>query len=644
MCPVLGILMVQPLYLYLVEFRAILISGTLHHLKQLHWHLNLPAGQVDVTVTDAVGCDTTISIWILEPSELLTTVSKTDVSCNGANDGSITVNASGGTPYTSGSPYTYMWNTIPQQTTATATGLGAGTYTCIVSDSTWCIKFVVVTINEPQALNLNLSGTDVLCNGDASGTATVVPTGGTPAYSYLWSNGATTSTTVGLAAGVYTVTVTDANNCTTSGNLTITEPTPIVYNGVVTDVKCHGDSTGKVLLIVAGGTPPYNYLWNTIPAQTTAIATDLPTGNYSVIITDANGCTAIGHYSVSENDEIIITPTVVNAVCNAESNGSVSLAVTGGVGPYTYLWSNGNTTDSDSSLTAGTYTITVTDSIGCSSTISVQIVQPGTITCSFQITNVSCNGASTGLAALTVSGGTAPYTYLWSTGNTTNIASGLAAGIYTVTVTDSVGCIKVETVVISEPAALNCVCNANVNNVSCFGANDGSITALPVGGTPPYSFLWSDGQVGSTAVGLGAGAYTVTITDANGCVKVGVVNVTEPPSLTCSTAVVDVACNGGMDGLATAFAGGGTPPYTYSWNTVPPQTVATATGLAAGTYIVTITDANGCVSSCPAVVNQPATSLNCMTVTNDASCSGASTGTAAVFASGRCGSIHVLVE
>ncbi|MEO8147352.1 MAG: T9SS type A sorting domain-containing protein [Bacteroidia bacterium] len=605
---------------------------------------DLAAGIYTVIITDNSGstlvppgpsCDTIMTFLISEPPQLDATGTVIDLNCFGASNGVATANPFGGTP-----PYSYDWNTIPTQTTQTATGLQAGTVVVTITDSVGCTKDLVLQINQPDSLYFDKTIDDVTCNGGNDGSITISVNGGTPGYSYLWSNGGTTETISGLTAGTYVVTVTDANGCQVIGSMLVNEPSAINLVMSQTNVSCYGLSNGSALATVSGGTPSYSYSWNTNPAQSTNSATGLTAGTYTLVITDAVGCIVSQDVVITQPDSIALNENVTQPLCNG-GLGSVELFVTGGTLPYNIIWSNGNTTQTNGGLVAGTYTVTVTDANGCVSTQIFVITAPDAIVVTPTITNVSCFGSVNGSIVLSVTGGVGPYTYQWSSGSTDNFITGLAAGNYTVTVTDANSCSVTVIVPVTQPAELTCICNSNVTNVSCFGGSNGSITALPVGGTAPYSYSWKriaptvSGVLATTQTisGLTAGTYEVTITDANGCVKVGTATVTQPSQLVATATVINNSCSGNANGQITLTVSGGVPPYTYAWNTVPPQTTAIATGLTAGSYTAVVTDANGCTKVVTATVTQPA-GITLTTSKNNVSCNGGANGTASVTATG----------
>ncbi len=580
----------------------------------------LAAGTYSVTATDANGCTISSSATITEPTALSEVTTSTNVSCYGGTDGSAMITVSGGTM-----PYTYSWS--DGQTTASATGLAAGTYTVTATDANGCYIMQTVTITEPTLLTEVTTSTDVSCNGGTDGTATITVSGGTMPYTYLWSDGQITASATGLAAGTYSVTVTDANGCTISSSATITEPTALSEVTTSTDVSCNGGTDGIATITVSGGTAPYTYLWS--DGQTTASATGLAAGTYTVTVTDANGCTISSSATITEPTALSEVTTSTDITCYGLNDGTAMIAVSGGTMPYTYMWSNQQSTASISGLSAGTYSVTVTDANGCYIMQTVTITEPSALTEVTTSTNVLCNGGTDGTATITVSGGTEPYTYLWSDGQTAATATGLAAGTYTVTATDANGCTISGSATITEPTIL--VVNYENSDVSCYGLADADAYASVSGGTMPYTYLWSNGATTSSVSGLVAGTYTVTVTDANGCVETATITVTQPSQILGNMSATDVSCNGLSDGTASIMVLGGSMPYTYSWNNG--GTTATITGLAAGLYTVDVTDANGCILTKTVTVNEPA-ALTEVTTSTNVSCNGGTDGTAMITLSG----------
>ena len=555
--------------------------------------VGLPEGTYTVSITDANGCTAIAEVTINIIDDFEANVVGRDVLCNGDATGSILVIPSGGIP-----PYTYLWST--GATTNEITGLTAGTYAVTVTETVGCTLERTITINEPPVLNLSASGTNASCPGTNDGSASATVSGGTPPYTYFWSNGATTATISGLATGTYTVAVKDANLCEATASVTINEP-PQLQGGVGTfDALCAGDINGSAMANVSGGTPPYTYAWsNGNSGQSINL---LAAGAYSVTATDANGCVLVLGFNIDEPDPLTASLDVMDIFCDDNDAGSITVSAGGGTAPYSYEWSNGDSGPTITGLSAGTYTVTVTDQNECEEIVSGTVQQFPGLMLTPVATTPQCFGEMNGAAAVSISGGTAPFTYLWSNGSTDAQLLNIPAGVYTVTVTDAAGCTGQATVSVAEPLELIVqVLTTDINDVTCNAFSNGQATISVSGGTMPYTYLWSNGQMGATATNLAAGTYTATVTDANGCMGMVSVEITEPTALDINASTgAGATCNGSTDGTASVSAGGGTPPYSYSWSNG--ANTSSIGNLAAGAYSVTVTDANGCTADDSVVI------------------------------------------
>ncbi|MFN8299670.1 MAG: choice-of-anchor L domain-containing protein [Chitinophagales bacterium] len=585
----------------------------------------LTAGTYTVTVTDNQSCTATTSATITQPAVLAATETHTNVSCNAGSNGSIDITVTGGT-----TPYTYNWG--GGVTTEDRSGLAAGTYTITVTDNKGCTVTRSATLTQPTALSITKTSTNITCNAGTNGAVDITVAGGSTAYSYAWSNGATTQDITAIAAGTYVVTVTDANGCTATNSTTITQPTAITITPAITNATC-GNADGAITLSVSGGVAGYTYNWG--GGITTQNRSGLLAGTYAVTVTDASSCTASASIAVSQTGTgITLSSIVTNVTCNGGTTGAIDLTVTGGVGVVTFNWNDAVTTEDRTGLAAGTYSVTVSDGAGCSAITSKTITQPTAIAITSTQTNILCNGGSTGAINISVSGGTGAYTYNWGGGVTTQNRTGLAAGTYTVTVTDANSCTATKSVTLTQPAAaLNGT--ATPVAVGCFGGNTGSITLTVSGGTTAYSYLWSNGGVSQNLSGLAAGSYTVTITDANGCTTTKSASVTQPAAaLALSYLTTNLSCNGVSTGAIDLTVSGGTSAYTYNWG--GGVTTQDRTGLAAGTYSVTVTDANSCTASGTQTITQPA-AISITGVVTNVSCNGGSNATIDVTTTGGTG-------
>ncbi len=441
-------------------------------------------------------------------------------SCNGI----ATATAIGGTP-----AYTYKWST--GATGSSINGLCPGTYEIVVTDANGCKDSTNVIITQPAfALSVTTTNTDVTCNGGCNGTATATASGGTPAYTYKWSNGETTATANNLCAGNYTVVVTDANGCKDSvTTITITQPSALrdSITGFA-NISCNGNNDGSASVGVTGGTPFYTYSWSP-SGGSNASASNLTAGTYVVTITDANGCTSSVSITLTQPPPIAIMFSQTNVTCSGNCNGTATANPSGGNLPYTYTWSNGQTTQTITGLCVGSYTAIVTDNSGCSSTAIVNITSPAPLNATVTSNAINCNNSCDGIAIVHVTGGTLPYTYAFSNGtsNTTyynDTIANLCPGVtYTIVVTDFHNCSFMDSVYFANPPALAEI--HTVTGSSCNSVNDGSITISISGGKPGYTFLWSNGSTSQNQSNILSGTYTLTIKDSAGCTIMDTINV-----------------------------------------------------------------------------------------------------------------------
>lgn len=592
----------------------------------------LTHGSYTVTVTDSKGCTATSVASVTEPIVLSVTTSQTNVSCNGGNNGSITATPAGGT-----SAYSYAWSGTAQ-TTATANSLTAASYTVTVTDANGCTATTAATVTEPTALTLTATSTQALCFGGSTGTVTANPGGGAGAYVYTWSTTPVqnTATATALAAGSYTVTIKDANGCTKTASATVGQPTALTASTTVTNVLCFGGSTGTSTVTGVGGTTIYTYAWSTTPVQTTATATGLANGSYTVTVKDANGCTTTAASTITQPTALTSTSSVTNLSCNSKGDGKATASPAGGTATYTYAWSSTplQTSATATNLPAGGYTVTITDANGCTITNAVNITEPPPVITSQSGKSVSCAGGNDGKAWVTPNGSKAPYVYAWNPSLSINdTIFTLSAGNYTVTVTDAAGCKQSTVITITQPPVLTGTV-VGVNS-GCSGVSDGSATITPAGGSGAYTYSWNTipSQNTATATNLGPGTFTIKLSDANGCEFYANVTISSSaPLLILAPTITKETCQLG-NGKASISVVGGTAPLTYTWDPTG-QTTSTAVNLSAGTYTVTATDSKGCSATKTAVVtNQFTPPSGFASTNNNVSCFGASNGKASVLAS-----------
>jgi gliding motility-associated-like protein len=440
--------------------------------------------------------------------------------------------------------------------------------------------------------------TPVICFGDSTGTVSVVASGGTPGYSYLWDTGDTTANVSGLPIGTYSVEVIDTNGCSDTASVVVTEPTELIGQISRVDVLCHGESTGSVSTVISGGITPYSYAWNN--GDVTGNINNVPAGPYEVLVTDDNGCTITLFDTILEPASPISSSIDINQnLCFGDSLATVDLTVQGGVESFSYAWSTGDTTEDLSGLPAGDYIVLITDTNACTLLDTAFVTHPDLITATEVIENVSCFGFSDGAIDITPDGGTGAYTYSWSTGATTQDVNGLPAGNYSVTITDANNCSQSFTYTITEPDPLNVVYSLEMPD--CFGFSNGSLTPQVTGGTTPYNYSWDNGVTTAINDQIPTGDYTLTVTDDNGCVFELECFLPEPPELQVSFTVDTTA---GCEPVELNFSNTSDEAIiAYQWN-FGDGSFGSASE-AAHTYFdvgckdvtLTITDVNNCSNS-----------------------------------------------
>ncbi|NNC94675.1 MAG: T9SS type B sorting domain-containing protein, partial [Chitinophagales bacterium] len=600
----------------------------------------LTSGYYTVTVNDANGCTETIdSVFIDQPADLLIdTILITHVPCFGYNNGQATAQISGGT-----TPYNLFWNGVPGDT---AFNLTAGAYNLLVTDNLGCNVIENFNVNQPAQITSSMSVAHVSCYGGSDGDASVLAGGGVPPFTYLWSSGETNDSIVNVSAGTYTVSITDANGCVRIDSIIVNQPDSIIINLIPTHVLCNGDSTGSILAFVTGGITPYTYLWNN--GQSSSNIINLPAGSYSISITDSRSCPLLGpatnSINITEPAALSLTMDSIDVSCPGGNDGRATATVSGGVAPYTYLWGDGQTTDTAFNLSAGIHIVDITDSNSCNVSGSILLNQPATITVNKTVNNISCNGAIDGSILISPSGGTPGYTYVWSTGQTVDSIVGLSAGIYYVTVMDTAGCQLVDTSQIIEPALITI--SVDSFELRCYNDSSGMAIANVTGGTSPFIFNWSTGYTGDTLAGLSIGNYSVTVVDQGGCTDSATFSISQPTQVSGSTITLsnyngyDVSYQGASDGSSAVIPAGGIPPYTYLWDSSANyQTTAIATGLSAGVYYVSVYDNRGCAGVTTDTLNEPPPIILTTSVTTnyngeDVSCFRFNDGGVVVTASG----------
>ncbi len=566
---------------------------------------DLGAGQYCVTVTDANGCAVTDCVELTAPDPIeVESLETTEPLCFGDATGAAALVVIGGA-----GDFSYLWNDELMQINPTAVDLEAGAYEVLITDANGCQLTETVEIGQPEALTAVISPTDANCNGGIDGAAGVVVEGGAGGYTYAWSSGSTEPEATDLAAGEYFLTVTDANGCTLIEQTSIGEPEmPLAVELEQLRLSCYEAGTGEVTASATGGTPGYTFAWSN--GQNTALATGLAATEYTVTVTDAQGCATEQTIVPEQYDPIQITVSVNIPTCNGYADGALAVTIVdGGAGEeltdYSFVWNTGQTGTFLQDMPGGVaYTVTATDSQGCSSDTTRFLNQPDPITFDLSSTSARCAGSADGAATVSnLEGEFDLFSFAWSDGQTDTTATGLTAGIYELTVTDPVGCFSFGSVEVTEPFPLRLDWDAERN--SCYNGADGAAEAFAGGGTPGYTFTWSNGGTGRRLESLGAGDYDLTVTDANGCEETTVVTVEQPDPLTAELATQDVSCAGDRNGRIDIAPSGGTPPYLFSTDNRDFNGISNIIGLTAGEYDIFVRDNNGCTFQETVAIDEP---------------------------------------
>lgn len=489
---------------------------------------NAGAGTYAVTVTDANGCTSSASGSVTQPASAFSvTAAHTDITCHGNATGTITLTASGGTyPYT-----TAAWS--DGDTGIVRTGMAAGTYSYTIADANGCQQTGVVTVAQPAAaFNVTVSHTNAGCIS-ATGTISLTETGGTTPYNaVIWSGGLTGTNPVNVAAGNYTYSVTDANNCPATGSVIVSASGLAIADSVF-NVTCNGAADGRMVAVAYGGASPYTYQWSN--GANTPQITNLTAAVYYVTATDNNGCTITLADSIRQPSPITLTvSSVTNATCHGRSDGSACVVASGGSGNYIYTWAPAMiTTACMNGAAAGTYSVSATDMNGCSTTAAATILQPSPLVVTDSVVNESYPGATDGAIYLSVTGGTAPYMYTWTPPITiTTTALSLAVGTYTVSVIDANGCGATDTALVAP--CTTCIWPGDADDNLLVDNNDLLPIGLGYNSTGPARVVTSIVWQGNAATDWtqAFGSYTPAVNykyaDCNGD---GVINATDTTAI-----------------------------------------------------------------------------------------------------------------
>lgn len=571
---------------------------------------NMSGGVFTISATDANNCSVTTSVSIFEPTPVvINSALSTDIICFGQVNGTVSVAANGGI-----SPLTY---TLQPSNTANASGifngLNANTYTTTVTDMNGCTKTTVLGVLEPPLVKFDsVKVTNVLCHGQSNAIIRNYASGGVGTITYTINPGGNTNTNgifSSLPIGTYTISIMDANGCTATSTMTITQPQPLDLTYVGSNnITCYGGNDGAIITSTSGGTMPYTY--NLLPNNVLSSVgnyTNLYAGTYKVFVSDANGCLdSIQAVTLSQPPPIVwISVTKKDIICYYDTSGTITALASGGTGGIVYSISPNvgqqiNPPGSFVNLTGGPYVVTATDASGCTLTTAVTIESNLEIVASnVELYEPRCKGDSNGHIFIAALGGVAPLKYSLNGGPFINPGyfPNLGAGTYSITIMDALGCVKDTLMILTEPERVHAT--IDIENVKCVNEKNGSLTITGLGGRGFYTYYVKPGlniNKHGKFVGLGSGVYTVSVVDSSFCKFDTTVVIGDPDNpLSIKFDKKDIGCFGfGNEGWAKANVTGGEPPYTYLWNTNPAQTTEIAEKLRFGYYTVEVLDRNGC--------------------------------------------------
>ena len=576
-----------------------------------------------VTPTIGVCIGNTFEVVITVNPSISITTNQTNSNCYSANAGALEITIVGGVPFSTGNPYQISW-TSPNGFTSSnedISNLEPNDYTVNILDDGGCPFTETFTITEPEELvfsNIDFDPETISCFNANDGDIGIEVFGGTTPYTYNWTrNGITYATTedlTNLSPGNYEITVTDAVNCPSIvQNFLVENPPELIVNLVnKVDVICFGEATGEININTVGGrsieiTPgvyDYTYSWTGPDGYTSNLQnlSGLIAGTYNVTVTDKSNCTDTLEVILIESDEIIINYTATEIECYGDNDASITInSITGGNPNYTITWSNLGSGMSQTNLSSGDYTITITDNTNCEKSVTITIVEPPVFTINPMTNNVSCFGENDGRIVLNLVGGIDPVNLVWDDDPVAGVErNNIGPGTYTVTITDDKPCVISETFTITEPDALTLSAN-KTDALNCNDSNSGAINLIATGGTLPLSYSWSNGATTEDLNNIPPGNYSVDVTDANNCTISRDWNINRFDALEVNVdTVTDVECDTKtVNQSFVAQVTGGVPPYNISWSsgTVSGTNGEIMSTSQDGLVIIDVTDSLGCDTS-----------------------------------------------
>ncbi|MCK9498222.1 MAG: gliding motility-associated C-terminal domain-containing protein, partial [Bacteroidales bacterium] len=586
--------------------------------------------EIQYNVTNSFGCSdsATVVITVNSIPDITFTLSETEI-CYNAENIELIASPSGGS---------FSGNAvIGNQFSPILAGAGEHTITYNYTSNENCSNFAEQTFTVSEPIIINLTGQNLSCNSDNTGSIEFEITGGVPNYiSYWnvmpWSTDSPMNTIENLAAGLYKITVIDSWNCSETDSIIITEP-EILQVEILSygNPLCHNDSNGFADASVSGGTSPYFYSWDNEYNSNSSSIDNLAAGTYNITVTDNNSCSASNFINLINHDPLIVSiSSYSNVICGDENSGEISISLSGGVEPYTYLWNNNANTQNISNLPAGFYEVSVYDTNSCSATANISINNPSDLTIKVNSSDIVCTH-NLGSASVVVETGEFPFTYQWSNGETNSNISNLQAGTYYITVKDANNCIATDFADIQILGNIDVAILQNLEN-NCFGDSNAELEAYSTNATEPVNYQWSNGANTKTISNLPAGNYELFILDAWGCSNTASKIVKDGIKIKLNANITAFGCYGESKGSISLQISGGQSPYDILWSNGENSEILH--NLNAGNYYVTVTDANECMALGSYTVNNPASPLSLQIFKKDISCYGYTDGEISISAKG----------
>lgn len=597
---------------------------------------SLFSGSHTIHVKDKNNCVLDTVVVLPDSIKVDATIAITHILCNSDSTGSVILNATGGT-----APYKYQLLPGTAAANNTFLNLKANTYSFHIEDTNKCYLDTILTLNQPPKLDANIAVTNTLCYGDNTGTVNLTGTGGVNPYTYSLGSGGYGATTLftGLASGAYTFHIKDNNGCIRDTNIIVDQPAQLSFATMqVTNVLCNGAATGQVTYTATGGVNPYTYAMNAGAYSSSNTYSALSATQYIFRIKDNNNCTKDTTINITQPTRITPQVTIKRSTCTPLDNGAILLNATGGVPGYTYAIGTSaySSLNSFTSLPTGSYTLHVKDQNQCIKDTVVNVGDSLIINISTNITNALCYDSASGIINISAGGGVPQYKYALDAGSYGNISAfgGLKADTYLVRVIDNIGCTGAVNATVNQPSRI--VPSLIVTEPSCFGYNDGNIVVSAIGGTPGYEMTIDNRQpvtIG-TLNNIAAGTRTVSVIDINGCWLDTTIKINEPKSMLFKLEVKNLRCNGDTSGTILIDGTGGTPPFMYAYDQQPFVAQPILISVKAGSRVIKMRDAKGCIKDTTVVLTEPAPLLITSPLIVNPTCEGYPDGSVKVYGNG----------